>query len=57
MTIKEMVSLIRREWSDAMSDSGAIWAKTNQELQVAKIHYPDLYAKALPLAYDDRDPA
>lgn len=57
MTIEEMVSLIRQEWSDAMSDNGAIWAKTNEKLQYARTHYPDLYAEALPLAYDDRNPA
>jgi hypothetical protein len=57
MTIEEMVSLIRQEWSDAMSDNGSIWAKTNEKLQYARTHYPELYAKALPLAYDDRNPA
>ena len=50
MSIEEMVSLIRKVWSDSMSDNGAIWAKSNLELEKAKADYPDVYADALPVA-------
>ena len=50
MSIEEMVSLIRKVWSDSMSDNGAIWAKSNAELEKAKADYPDVYADALPIA-------
>jgi hypothetical protein len=52
MKLEEMVSLIRREWSDSMSDNGAIWRKTNDKLKVAKAEYPELYLEALELAYN-----
>lgn len=52
MDITEMVSLIRRVWSDSMSDNGAIWEKSNAELNTAKADYPELYEEALALAYE-----
>jgi len=54
MTIEEMAELIMREWSDSMSDSGAIWARTNDELKKAKADYSELYEPALALAYEIR---
>jgi hypothetical protein len=50
MSQEEMVSLIRQVWSDAMSDSGAIWAKSNAQLEKAKDEDYALYQKALPIA-------
>jgi hypothetical protein len=50
MKLEEMVSLIRQEWSDAMSDNGAIWKKTYAELKEAREKYPELHEKAVPLA-------
>ena len=50
MNTEEMVTLIRKEWSDAMSDNGAIWSKTYDQLQQAKGDYPEVYAEALPIA-------
>ena len=47
MSQEEMVSLIRQVWSDSMSDSGAIWAKSNAQLENAKSAYPDVYAQAM----------
>lgn len=52
MDITEMVSLIRRVWSDSMSDNGAIWEKSNAELNTAKADYPELYEEGLALAYE-----
>lgn len=52
MSKEQMVKLIRQVWSDAMSDNGAIWAKSNLELEKAKAQYPDVYAEALPIAYE-----
>jgi hypothetical protein len=50
MKIEEMTSLIRQEWSDAMSDNGAIWKATYAKLQKAKTEYPSLFEQALPIA-------
>ena len=50
MSKEEMVSLIRKVWLDSMSDNGAIWAKSNAQLEKAKAEYPDVYAEALPVA-------
>lgn len=50
MKLEEMVSLIRQEWSDAMSDNGAIWSATYNRLKKARSEYPDLFAQALPIA-------
>jgi len=50
MSQEEMVSLIRQVWSDAYSDNGDIWAKSNAQLNTAKVVYPDVYAQALPIA-------
>jgi len=47
MSKEEMVNLIRQVWSDAMSDKGAIWAKSNAQLNAAKYVYPDVYAQAM----------
>lgn len=52
MDITEMVALIRRVWSDSMSDNGAIWEKSNAELKTAKAEHPDLYEEALALAHE-----
>jgi hypothetical protein len=35
-----------------MSDNGAIWERSNAELQKAKADYPDLYDEALAMAYE-----
>ena len=50
MSKEEMVNLIRQVWSDSMSDNGAIWAKSNAQLEKAKADYPEVYAEALPVA-------
>jgi hypothetical protein len=50
MSKEEMVDLIRQVWSDAYSDNGDIWAKSNAQLNVAKSAYPDVYNEALPIA-------
>jgi len=50
MSKEEMVQLIRQVWSDAMSDNGAIWSRSNAQLDKAKDKYPELYAEALPVA-------
>lgn len=47
-----MVTLIRKVWSDAMSDNGAIWEKSDAQLQKAKAEYPEIYAQALPIAQE-----
>jgi|AntAceMinimDraft_5_1070358.scaffolds.fasta_scaffold04139_1 hypothetical protein len=52
MGITEMFQLIRQVWSDSMSDNGAIWERSNAELQNAKANYPDLYEEALAMAYE-----
>ena len=36
MSKEEMVQLIRQVWSDAMSDNGSIWRKSNEALRKAK---------------------
>jgi len=50
MSKEEMVTLIRQVWSDSMSDNGAIWAKSNAQLEKAKAEFADVYAEALPIA-------
>ena len=52
MSIEEMFHLIRQVWSDSMSDNGAIWERSNAELQKAKADNPELYDEALALAYE-----
>lgn len=52
MSLEEMVTLIRKEWSDSMSDNGKIWQKTFNNLQIAKKANPDLYLSALDIARD-----
>ena len=52
MSQEEMVTLIRQVWSDAYSDNGDIWAKSNAQLNSAKFAYPDVYAQALPIAQE-----
>lgn len=47
MSKEEMVNLIRQVWSDAMSDNGAIWAKSNAQLEKAKAECPEVYAEAM----------
>jgi hypothetical protein len=51
MELHEMTQLIRTVWSDSMSDNGAIWAKSNAQLQQARIDYPELYLSALEWLY------
>ena len=51
MELTEMVALIRQVWLDSMSDNGAIWSKSNAELDKAKADYPEVYKEALALAY------
>lgn len=50
MKLEEMTTLIRTVWSDAMSDNGAIWSKSNAILKQAKADYPELYEQAVPIA-------
>jgi ribosomal protein L18E len=50
MSKEEMVQLIRQVWSDAMSDNGSIWRKSNEALRKAKRDYPELYTEAMPQA-------
>jgi len=52
MDITEMFHLIRQVWSDSMSDNGAIWEKSNAELNTAKAEYPEVYEEALAMAYE-----
>jgi len=47
MSQEEMVNLIQQVWSDAMSDNGSIWAKSNAQLEQAKADYPDVYAQTM----------
>jgi hypothetical protein len=47
MSQEEMETLIRKVWSDAMSDNGAIWAKSNAQLEDAKSAHPDVYAQTM----------
>jgi hypothetical protein len=35
-----------------MSDNGAIWEKSNAELNTAKVEYPEVYEEALAMAYE-----
>jgi hypothetical protein len=51
MELHEMTQLIRTVWSDSMSDNGAIWAKSNAQLQQARTDYPELYLSALEWLY------
>lgn len=53
MNKAEMAQLIRTVWSDAMSDNGAIWAKSNAKLEQARIDYPELYVQALEWLYSE----
>jgi len=52
MKLEEMVHLIRQEWSDAMSDNGAIWARAFEALEKARKENPGLYEEALAYAYE-----
>jgi hypothetical protein len=54
MSIKEMVDLIETVWSDSMSDNGAIWEKSNAELEKAKALHPETYSEALSMLYEKR---
>ena len=54
MSKEEMVTLIRQVWSDAMSDNGAIWAKSDAILKQARIDYPELYVEALEWLYSNK---
>jgi len=47
MSQEEMVNLIQQVWSDAMSDNGSIWAKSNAQLEKAKADNADVYAQAM----------
>jgi hypothetical protein len=37
-----------------MSDSGAIWAKSNAILKEARANYPELYVEALEWLYSNK---
>ena len=50
MSLEDMVSLVKKEWNDAMSDDGRIWAKTNEELKTAKNLHPEVYEEAVKIA-------
>lgn len=54
MELHEMTTLIRTVWSDSMSDSGAIWEKSNAILKQARIDYPELYVEALDWLYSNK---
>jgi hypothetical protein len=46
-----LADLIMAEWLDSQSDSGAIWQKSYQALQVAKGENPkDIFDEALQIA-------
>jgi hypothetical protein len=53
MELHEMTSLIRTVWSDAMSDNGAIWEKSEALLSRARSENPDVYLEALKWLYAD----
>ena len=53
MSKAEMAQLIRTVWSDAMSDNGAIWEKSNAILQQARKDYPEIYVRALEWLYSE----
>lgn len=50
MTKEEMIQLIRQVDSDAMSDNGMIWRRSNAKLDVAKAKFPELYKESLEAA-------
>jgi len=54
MELHEMTTLIRKVWSDSMSDNGAIWEASNAILQRARIEYPELYFEALDWLYTNK---
>lgn len=54
MELHEMTTLIRKVWSDSMSDNGAIWEASNAILQRARIEYPELYVEALDWLYSNK---
>lgn len=50
--VEEMATLIIRTWHDSYSDNGAIWRKSQDELDRAKANASDeVYRQALNLAY------
>jgi hypothetical protein len=51
MNQEAMETLIQDVWSDAMSDNGAIWQKSNARLNQAQLDNPDLYVKSLDSLY------
>jgi len=50
MSKEEMIQLIRQVDSDAMSDNGMIWRRSNAKLDVAKAKFPELYKESLEAA-------
>jgi hypothetical protein len=50
MSLEEMIALVKEEWSDAMSDDGRIWAKTNEKLKKAITECPELHKQAVDIA-------
>jgi hypothetical protein len=46
-----LADLIMAEWLDSQSDSGAIWLKSYEALQVAKAENPgEIFAEAIQIA-------
>ena len=54
MELHEMTTLIRKVWSDSMSDNGAIWEASNAILERARVEYPELYVEALEWLYSNK---
>ena len=49
--VEQMTELILRSWRDSFSDNGAVWRKSQDELDRAKASAPgDVYREALALA-------
>jgi hypothetical protein len=48
-----LADLIMAEWLDSQSDSGAIWLKSHQALQIAKEeNSAEIFAEAVEIARD-----
>jgi len=50
MSKEEMIQLIREVASDAMSDNGMIWRRSNAKLDIARAKFPELYKESLESA-------
>jgi len=50
--VEQMARLIVRSWHDSFSDNGAVWRKSEDELNRAKANASeDVYKQALALAH------